>query len=217
MKKCIILANGNPPAKSVFNYLNKAGYTNLFCADGGAETALKYKLIPDAVIGDFDSIKPKTLKYFSSRSKIIHLKRQNDTDVEKCLKHAMKDGFTDVMLLGATGDRLDHLFCNMGIVLKFFDQIKIKFIHSSSILTAYETNVVLETIPGETISIYGFDEKTKITSKGLKYPLKNVALPFGKRESTSNIAFKNKIELKIKGGRIFVIRDVKIMMRHGLI
>ena len=217
MKKCIIIANGSVPKKNVFNYLVKTGYSKIYCADGGADSALRYKIIPDAIIGDFDSIKPKTKRYFEGKCKLIYLKRQNDTDVEKCLKYAVKKGCTEALLLGATGDRLDHSFCNLGIVLKFFNMINIKIIHGKSILSAFEKDIALNTIPGETISIYGFDKKTKITSKGLKYPLKNVALPFGIRESTSNVAVHEKVELKITAGKIFVIRNVNILMKHGLI
>jgi thiamine pyrophosphokinase len=217
MKKCILLANGQPPKKSVFKYLNKAGYKTLFCADGGADTACKLVLIPDFIIGDFDSVKSSTLKYFEDKSRIIQIKRQNDTDVEKCLKYARKIGFNDVVLLGGTGDRLDHSFCNLGIVLKFSDSINIKVIHEKSLLSVYSGNIILSTIPGETISIYGFDSKTKFISHGLKYPLKNIALPFGQKESTSNVAVGNKVKLNIKNGKAFIIRNYEVMSKNGLI
>ncbi len=74
----------------------------------------------------------------------------------------------------------------------------------------------IKTHPGETISVYGIDNKTKITSKGLKYKLKNISLPFGVRESTSNIATGNEVDLNITGGVVFVIRDVNLMMKYDL-
>jgi thiamine pyrophosphokinase len=72
-------------------------------------------------------------------------------------------------------------------------------------------------VEDETISLYGFDERTKITSTGLKYPLKKTRLPFGKRESTSNAAVNNMIKLKIERGIIFVIRDFNTLRKHGLL
>ncbi len=78
------------------------------------------KLVPDVIIGDLDSISAEALKEFKSVSKIIRLKRQNDTDVEKCLKYAISHKYDEALLVGATGNRLDHTFCNLGIVLKFF-------------------------------------------------------------------------------------------------
>lgn len=217
LKKCIILANGKAPAVGVVNYLRSIGYSFLICADGGADSAKRLGIVPDFIIGDFDSIKPKTLKFFGNKSKIIQINRQNDTDVEKCLKFAIKRNYSEIVLLGAIGDRLDHSFCNIGIVLKFFDKIKVRIISDKSILTPYEGNPEISTVKGETISLYGFNDRTKITSNGLKYPLKQTVLPFGKRESTSNVALRQSVHLKIEGGIIFVIRDFNLLKKHDLI
>jgi thiamine pyrophosphokinase len=216
LKKCIILANGKPPQKSVINFLKKKKYDTLICADGGSNFAKQLNLIPDFIIGDLDSSKKSTLNYFKQKSRIIKIKRQNDTDVEKCLKFAIKNKAEEAVLLGVTGDRLDHTFCNLGIVLKFFNKIKLNIIAENSLLTAYKNKVELKTAPGEIISIYGFNSKTKILSKGLKYTLKNIALPFGERESTSNVAISDKVSLKIMGGIIFVIRDYNVMKKNDL-
>src|SRR5512139_2386128 len=113
MKKCIILANGKPPKKSIITFFQKAGYSKLICADGGSNSALKMKLVPDVIIGDLDSISSEALKEFKSVSKIIRPKRQNDTDVEKCLKYAIRREYDEALLVGVTGNRLDHTFCNL--------------------------------------------------------------------------------------------------------
>ena len=42
---------------------------------------------------------------------------------------------------------------------------------------------------------------------GLKYPLKNSILPFGEKESTSNVALTEKVKFEITGGLIFVVRN----------
>lgn len=217
MKKCIILANGDKPKKSVVAFLIKRGYTTLICADGGANSAMKLGLMPDFIIGDLDSIEPKTKEYFAGRCRIIQMKRQNDTDVEKCLKFAISKGFAETILLGATGSRLDHSFCNLGIVLKFFSKIKIRVLHDNSLLEAHTGNVTLQTSLDEIISIYGIDKKTKVTSTGLKYSLSNTSLPFGERESTSNVALANNVKLNIKNGKMFVIRDFEVMKKNDLI
>jgi thiamine pyrophosphokinase len=216
MKKCIILANGKPPKKSLITFFRRKGHINLICADGGSNTALKMNIIPNVIIGDLDSISAEVLKDFKSVSKIIRIKRQNDTDVEKCLKYAIKNNYDEALLVGAAGNRLDHTFCNLGIVLKFFNKIKISLVAEDSFLKPYSGTIKLKTKPEEIVSVYGIDSKTKITSKGLKYPLKNVSLPFGKKESTSNVAVGKEVELKITGGIIFVIRDVNLMMKYDL-
>ncbi len=217
MKKAIVLANGDAPSKGQIKYLKSIGYSKIICADGGANSAKRLGIIPDVIIGDLDSITKDNFDFFSNKTEIIKYARQNDTDVEKCLKYLIKYKYEKVILLGATGNRLDHTICNLGIAIKFFAKIDISIIHKKSFLSPHSGNIELKTIPGETISVYGFDEKTKIASKGLKYPLKNIALPFGKKESTSNIAIGEKIMLKITGGVVLLIRDFNLMKKHDLI
>jgi thiamine pyrophosphokinase len=215
--KSIILANGKAPKKEVINHLKSIGYNILICADGGANSAYKMKLVPDYIIGDLDSVKEDVLKAFSSTSEIIRIPRQNDTDVEKCLKFAIRKKIKEAVLLGVTGDRLDHTFCNLGILIKFFHKIKLRIIAENSILQPLTGLNELITVPNEIISIYGLDPDTKIISRGLKYRLNNIPLPFGNKESTSNRALGSKVTLDVKGGIIFVIRDYYIMKSNGLL
>lgn len=198
-------------------HLKKIGFNTLICADGGANSARKYNIIPDVIVGDFDSIEERTISAFKNKSKIIHVRSQYSTDVEKCLHYAIKNKFSEAVLIGVTGDRLDHTFCNLGIVLKFFEKIKLSIAAENSFLSVFSGNVELQTFPGETISLYGFNSKTKIFSEGLKYPLKNISLPFGEKESTSNVALTDKVKLKIKGGKIFIVRDFNLLKRNGLL
>jgi len=216
LEKYIILANGKPPRKSVITFFQKNDFNTLLCSDGGADSALRLGLTPDYIIGDLDSISKDAIKKFKNTSKILQYKRQNDTDVEKCLKFVIKNKFDEVLLIGVTGNRLDHTICNLGIVLKFFSKLKLSLLAENSYLKPYTGDVWLKTQKGEIISLYGFDKKTKIISKGLKYPLKNISLPFGEKESTSNVSTLNAIQLKIRNGIIFIIRDFNTMKNYDL-
>ncbi len=216
MKKCLIIGNGNAPDKRTILFVMKKGYDTIICADGGLHHAHKLKIIPNYIIGDFDSVDKKLLESYRNKSKIIQIKRQNDTDIEKCLKTAVKQKFTEAILLSVTGDRLDHSFCNLGIALKFYNEINVRIISETSLLSVYVKQLSFATKKGEYISLYAFDSKTKITSQGLKYPLKETELPFGVRESTSNVAISSKVNLTIKNGKIFVIRDFETMRKNDL-
>lgn len=217
MKSCIIIANGDSPKKDIINYLQKNGAETIIAADGGANFAYKLEIIPNYIVGDFDSIKPKVKEYFADKSKLVEYNRQDDTDVEKALEIAITNNYKTVYLLGGTGDRLDHTICNLGIIIKFFKKIRIIIIHGKTILFPYSSDIKLKTIPNEKISLYAFDDETTITSEGLKYPLQNSKLRFGVKESTSNVALGGEVNLKINGGMVFVIRELKKMQKNGLI
>lgn len=217
MKKCIIIGNGKPPQKKVINFLIKKGYNTIIAADGGANKLLKYNLTPDIIIGDLDSVDKLTLDKFKDLSKIIKIQRQNDTDIEKSLKYAIKSGFNEAILLGVTGDRLDHTICNIGIVLKFSEKIEIKLISENSILMPFNKKIEFPTTTNETISLYGFNNINKIKTEGLFYPLKNENLSFGGNESTSNKAISDKVKIEIKNGIVFVIRDLNTVIKNDFI
>jgi thiamine pyrophosphokinase len=217
LKKCLIIANGKVPRKKDLLFFIKKGYNTIICADGGANSIRKLGLVPHFIIGDFDSVTEETLKYFENKSTIINIKRQNDTDVEKCLKFAIKKKFDEAVLVGVTGDRLDHTICNLSIVIKFFKKIKCRVLAEKSFLTAIDSDTEFKTIKDETISFYAFDDKTIITTVGFKFPVINSSLPFGKKESTSNVATSEKVTLKVSNGIVFVIRDLETIKKYDLI
>lgn len=217
MSKFILLANGRTPKKGDITYLKRSGYQTIFCADGGANAAFRLGIAPDYIIGDFDSVRPDVLLSFQNTSGIIKFNRQDDTDVEKCLKYAIENGFDDCCMLGVTGDRLDHSYCNLGIALKYSDRLKLRIISESTMLQVISGSVCFASLPGEVISIFGFDEKTRFSTKGLKYPLKDEALPFGKRESTSNVALGNEFSIDVKGGRAFLMRSFSAVRKGGFL
>jgi len=100
---------------------------------------------------------------------------------EKALKLAIRKKFKRAVLVATTGDRLDHSLCNVGILLKYFGKIDLKLVHEKSVAYVRNGNYSFASVKGEIISIYAFDANTKVTSTGLKYPLKNTALlPIGK-------------------------------------
>jgi thiamine pyrophosphokinase len=215
MKKCLIWANGESPPKSLVKKIIKLGYDQIICADGGANSAYAFGFVPNYVVGDFDSVSPKVLTAFEKSSEIIRYRRQNDTDVEKALKLAIAKKFRRAVLIGATGDRLDHSLCNLGVLLKYRDKIDITMVHGKTGAYVLQGEIEFKTTPGEIISIYAFDDKTKIKSGGLKYPLKNISLPFGAKESTSNVATGGKVKLEITAGKVIIVRELKALFENG--
>lgn len=215
MKNCVILANGEAPLKSEIEFILNSGYNTLICADGGANTAFEFGLVPDFIIGDFDSVKREVLDYFYGKSGIIKVETQDDTDVEKCLKFAINNGFEKVIIIGATGDRLDHSFSNLAVCLRFSDKIQINLIYKKSILFVCRNQYSFKSTPGEPVSIYGFDNETKIKSSGLKYELLDETFPFGIRESSSNEAAGSEVNLNISGEKIILIRNYKEAVENG--
>ena len=215
MKGCVIVANGTAPRKSDILFFRNHGYQFLIAADGGANVLTKMDIFPNVVIGDMDSVDKDLLKRISFRADIKYLDRQSDTDVEKSLKYAIRRRYETAVLLGCTGDRLDHTFGNLSVLLKYFDKIELGLIHGKSFLQPVTGQLGLNTVPGETISLYGFDEKTLFSASGLKYSFKEKSLCFGRTEGTSNEAKGEEVTISVEGGIGFIIRDFQTVKQNG--
>jgi thiamine pyrophosphokinase len=200
MKRALILANGNPPSKSLFKkYLLSADW--FICADGGANTALRYASTPNLIVGDFDSIRKETLHAFRNVPQRKQ-KAQNSTDLEKALSAAIQKKCTEIIVMGATGGRLDHAIGNLSALAKFSKKASIKFVDDSSEFIPVH-QIFTTTLPvGTTISLLPLSHCSGIVTKGLKWNLKNESLQLGIRESTSNIVVSSHVQIKVRKGNL---------------
>lgn len=214
--KAIIIANGETPSKQVVNYLLRKGYDTVIAADGGLLHCQKLGIVPQHIVGDFDSVSPKELDKYRKVSKIKHIARQTDTDLEKAVLYAIKLGITDVAVCGATGFRIDHTLGNLSLLLRFGTKVQIRIFSKESIIIPVQGVYTFLSRAGETISIFAFEKKTRISTLGLKYPLINESLAFGARESVSNEAIDELVSLKVTHGAAILVRDTKVVMKYDI-
>ena len=97
----------------------------IIAVDGGLEAAKKMGLVPDIIIGDFDTVSPEILKEYEDMEncRIIRLcPEKDDTDTESAINLAIREGFREIDVLGATGSRFDHTYANMFLLKKAYLQ-----------------------------------------------------------------------------------------------
>lgn len=91
-------------------WLEKKDGDLLICADGGYDAAVKHGLVPDLVIGDFDSMPYDHVQGCESIRLPVH---KDDTDMVVCLEEGRRRGYTSFRIAGCLGGRLDHTFSNL--------------------------------------------------------------------------------------------------------
>ena len=90
MKTALIVGNGEEAAKSI---IEKLKYDYIICADGGLEKASNYGIVPDIIIGDFDSVDANVLKQYENRVLIEKFPSEKDfTDMELAVEFAVSKG-----------------------------------------------------------------------------------------------------------------------------
>jgi thiamine pyrophosphokinase len=209
MKRALILTNGKPPSKRLFEKL--FALADWFvCADGGANTAARFDCPPDLIIGDLDSIEDETLAVFSNVD-IKQLKDQNSTDLEKALREVIRKKCKEIIVIGATGERLDHAIGNLSALVKFSKKAHITFIDDIGTFIAVNHSIELHLPIGTIISLLPLSRCSGIVTKGLKWNLKNESLEFGVRESTSNVIVDSPVNIKVRKGSLvaFIVTNNK--------
>ncbi len=106
----LLFTGGEMPDMAVASLFFGA-YEFSVAADSGLEAALRAGIVPDLAIGDMDSIRSRTLLDALPPDRVERWDVDKDyTDTELALSAMQKRGVDEVVLVGGSGGRLDHLF-----------------------------------------------------------------------------------------------------------
>lgn len=197
----LILCNGEPPPKSLLE--EQLQWADLFiAADGGGNTAHDFGYAPDIVIGDLDSYHSRP----DAGYPVIHDPDQYSNDLEKALKLAQHKGGSNIVVLAATGLRLDQTLKNLSVLKQFdahFNRITFEDAKGTTFLAP---NPFSQSIPvGTTVSLFPLSGRVEgITTKGLKYPLKDSFLENGHFDGSSNEVVVSPVSIQHKKGDLLL-------------
>ena len=171
-KRAVVLCNGpQPPVPLLGYWLN--GSDLFVCTDAAGHPYDHLPRAPDVVIGDFDSLAGRIL---SGRGgpKFLQVADQYTTDSEKALLYLEAEGFEEVVLMGATGWRLDHTLYNVHLLERFADRLRIIIAghHADTVRLGPDSQVSLDLLPGVLFSVIpACGTVTGVTFEGAMYPL----------------------------------------------
>ncbi|MBM4157614.1 MAG: thiamine diphosphokinase [Ignavibacteria bacterium] len=202
----IIFLNGRIPKYGIVrNISRKKQY--IICADGAANKLKEYRIKPDIIIGDMDSAKPNTLKYYrKKRVRIMEIKDQNTNDMEKCLMYCIENNLRGIIIFGMTGRRQDHTLNNYSILQRYYKLLNVRVYDNKHEIYFIRNETSFKYRKGHLISLIPFPRAAGITTKGLKYILNNETLELGIREGALNKSVNNKIVIRFREGDLIIIK-----------
>lgn len=156
---------------------------HLVGADAGADTIVAAGLKPEAIIGDFDSLREPM--GWLGKTRLMQIAEQETTDFEKTL-YSTRAPVT--VGLGMTGGRFDHTLAALDAVTRYAHDRRIVLVDEHDLAVALTEAFSFELPPGERVSVHPLAAITFWRSEGLKYPLNNIRLAPGVRSGTSNVA-----------------------------
>ena len=119
MKRCLIITGGKLDLSFAGSFLGQETFDKIIAVDAGLEAVKTLGLEPDMIVGDFDTEKPEVLAYYRRMEHIVwdtHQPEKDETDTELALLKAQATGCSEVVVLGATGGRMDHTLGNIHLL-----------------------------------------------------------------------------------------------------
>ena len=171
MGVCYIVGAGDCPKLNIKKDIDDL----IIAADGGYKYLEEYGIIPDVVIGDFDS-----LGIVPCGDNVIKLNPVKDiTDMHAAVDIGIEKGYSEFHIYGACGGRIDHTLANIQLVAALASRKMKAFIHDGeTVITAIcNGSMSFSAEYKGYISVFAHsDECSGIYLKGLKYTLENGTL-----------------------------------------
>ena len=193
MKRCLIITGGKMDLSFAGSFLGQEKFDKVIAVDAGLEAAKALGLEPDMIVGDFDTVRPKVLEYYRRKEHIVwdtHQPEKDETDTELALIKAQATGCTEVVILGATGGRIDHMLGNIHLLFPCLQKGIDAYILDSQnrvYLIDGEHTFKRDRLWGRYISFLPLTEEVKgITLTGFKYPLQEKDIEIGTSLCISN-------------------------------
>jgi len=186
-------------------------------ADSGLETAVRFGLTVDHLVGDLDSVDPASVDGAAQAGTTVHRhERDKDaTDFELALDLAAElvprgPGLAELVVIGPGGGRLDHLLGDLGALagprLARFDVSAHLGEADLSVLRPQRPRT-LPGRPGQQVSLLAMHGPVEgITTAGLRWPLLSARLEPGSTRGISNEFTDSWARVSIEAGALLVVQ-----------
>lgn len=170
----------------------------LVAADGGAAHCVGAGVVPDAVIGDMDSLQETPAESIPS-DRVHAIAEQDSTDFDKALRNI---DAPLVLGVGFTGARLDHQLAVYNVLVRRPERQCI-ILSDTDIAFLCPPVLRLALTPETRVSLFPMG-LVEGTSHGLKWPINGLTFTPDGRVGTSNEA-EGDIEITVTGPKMLVI------------
>lgn len=203
--RALIFANGDRPSLALVNLLRSGG-PMVVAADGGANHALAYGIVPHAIVGDLDSFGPAdAARHGIPRERLHAVPRLDTTDLEKAVLHAIERGCDEIDICGASGGRADHALANLSVLALHRRTARIRIHDEIFEISAVDGSATIEGEPGTVVSLLAMGVCTGVTTHGLRWPLVRFTLEFNPRGIHNEIS-ESPARVSVETGDLLVFK-----------
>lgn len=206
----VLVCGGTLSAAFLREYAEQNKEAALYAVDGGLTVLQKAGLRPDCLVGDFDTVSSELLEQYATQCRVLrHPPEKDATDTELAIDAALEDGAERIVLLGATGGRMDHTMANVHMLYRVLlkgGQASLVDEHNRMTLHQHSFAKKRAELFGNYVSFLPFSGEVKgLTLTGVKYPLFQHTLSVGNSLGISNEVTEEQIRVSFTKGYLLMI------------
>ena len=161
--------------------------------------------LPDAVVGDLDSLPEPVRNRYSDR--IHRVKDQETNDLTKAVNYVKTLGFREVLILGATGRREDHTLGNISLLAQYVTEFeRVEMVSDFGWFTPLYRTTTLDSEPGQQVSLFSLYPNGRISVSGLRYPIEKRRLLYWWEATLNEATGKEFTVILEEDARVLVYR-----------
>ena len=177
----------------------------IIAADGGYTNLCKQNIAPNLLIGDFDSL---CVEFPEGIERISYPVEKDDTDMRLAYLEGKKRGYTDFVILGGAGGRIDHTLANFSLMLEIDENggtaVLIADDFDAHILSSGELHLPAK--DSGTVSVFAIGGDAEgVSLEGLKYSARDITLKESFALGVSNSFVGTEARISVESGKILVI------------
>lgn len=218
MNNYTVIVSGGTLDEAFAAGILKSGETEFIIgADRGLVFLYEHGILPDYIVGDFDSAPEEIVSYYGEHTKVPIRKFnpvKDASDTEIALRLALELGRKRILLLGATGSRADHLWANVQCLKTALDAgADARIVDAYNQIRLLDQGIVLrkQEAYGPYFSVFPLSGTVlDFNIRGAKYPLRHHMLTPYDSLCVSNEFAEDEVEISFPLGEVILMetRDV---------
>lgn len=180
--------------------------------DGGLRHCIDAGWAPDWLIGDMDSVTAEMLASMDTKSvRQIRFPADKDaSDLELALDKLTAHRLDEVLLLGVSGGRTDHMLFNWALPGKRQWPFRIRLLdrHVDAHVVRHDQPLRINKPVGTIISLLALSATTGVTVQGLRYTMQGVTLLPGSTLGLSNVSLTEQISVTLDSGVLLAMMNL---------
>lgn len=208
-----IISGGCVNGEIFFKECGKTSFDYIIAVDKGLEMCYYNNILPNIIVGDFDSVNGKILETFKKKQITVREYNPNKdaTDTQLAIEHAIEIKSDKITIFGATGDRIDHMLGNLHIMcIPLKKGIECCILDEKNKISLINQYIEIEknTQYGKYVSFIPLTSKvSKVTLKGFKYPLYEYDFTYGNSIGISNEIAEETAKVEIGEGILIMVQS----------